>query len=71
MDYKNLKEANEIDFAINYIREIRSKFIDEIRAKEKELGEGVITVVVRNFANGIIDIENEEIERLRDRISEL
>lgn len=71
MEYRNLKEANEIDFAINYIKELRIKFIAEMRNKESELGEGIITDVVNNFANAIVDFENKEIDRLVERIKEL
>jgi len=66
-----MKEAKEIDFAIDYIKELRRKFIDEIRVKQKELGEGVITDVANNICNGMVDIENKEITRLKTRLSEL
>jgi hypothetical protein len=71
MEYYNMKEAKEIDFAIDYLKEIRAKYIDEIRAKEKELGKGVITDVVNNLASGIVTLENKEIDRLKKRLAEL
>ena len=71
MDYYNMKEVKEIDFAIDYLIEIRSKYVDEIRMKSKELGEGVITDVVNNLASGIVTLENKEADRLKKRLSEL
>jgi len=66
-----MKEAKEIDFAIDYIKDIRQRFVAEIRAKEKELGEGVITEVARKMTNGICELETKEITSLKERLAKL
>ena len=71
MEYYNMKEAKEIDFAIDYLKEIRAKYVDEVRAKKEELGDGVITDVVNRLTSGIVNLENKEIDRLKKRLSEL
>ena len=71
MNYYNMKEAKEIDFAIDYLKEIRTKYVDEIRAKQKELGEGVITDVANRLTSGIVELENKEVDRLKQRLKEL
>ena len=45
--------------------------MDEVRAKQKELGEGVITDVANRLTSGIVDLENKEVDRLKKRLSEL
>lgn len=66
-----MKEAKEIDFAIDYVKKIRHKYVDEIRAKQKELGEGVITDVANVLTSGIVDLENKMIDKLKKKLTEL
>ena len=71
MDYYNMKEAKEIDFAIDYISKIRTQYVAKLQSKAEHLGTGVITDVVKNLVIGLVDLENKEIDRLKERLKEL
>lgn len=65
-----MKEVKEIDFLIDYIQEIRKKFVAEIREKERELGVGMEDVANR-LCSGMVDLENKELDHLKNRLNKL
>lgn len=71
MEYHNMKEAKEIDYAIDYLIEIRSKYVDEIRTKESSMPDGVINAVARKLVNGLFDLEGKIVEELKERLKGL
>lgn len=71
MKYYNMHEAKEIDFAIDYLKEVRVKWIAEIRAREKDMPDGVINDVVNKLASGLVTVETEIRAELKERLKEL